>query len=119
MSPIGDHALPWNDCERWINCAECISVPMLLLENKDFREFIELLNSQKVKFLIVGGHAVTFHGYPRYTGDLDIWVAIDPANAQRIERVLDVSKLELRKRPTLKVPRHAKPRATKGNKRKV
>jgi predicted nucleotidyltransferase len=61
---------------------------MLLLENKDFREFIGLLNSKKDRFLIVGGHAVSFHGAPRFTGDLDIWVAIDSANAARIEEVL-------------------------------
>jgi len=61
---------------------------MLLLENKDFREFIALLNSNGVKFLIVGCHAVAFHGHPRFTGDLDIWVAIDPANARRIQKVL-------------------------------
>jgi hypothetical protein len=61
---------------------------MLLLESKDFREFIGLLNSQRVKFLIVGGHAVTFHGNPRFTGDLDIWVATDPDNAARVERAV-------------------------------
>jgi len=36
---------------------------MLLLENKDFREFVGFLNSNRVRFLIVGGHAVAFHGY--------------------------------------------------------
>jgi hypothetical protein len=61
---------------------------MLLLESKDFREFIALLNSHRVKYLIVGGHAVTFHGHPRYTGDLDIWVATDPGNAARVGRVV-------------------------------
>ena len=40
--------------------------------NKDFREFIELLNAHNVKYLIVGGYAVAFHGYPRYTKDLDV-----------------------------------------------
>jgi hypothetical protein len=40
---------------------------MLLLTNKDFREFVELLNSNGVRFLIVGGHAVALHGYPRFT----------------------------------------------------
>jgi hypothetical protein len=39
---------------------------------KDLREFIELLNSHKVDYLIVGGHAVAFHGYPRFTGPLYI-----------------------------------------------
>ena len=38
--------------------------------NKDFREFIGLLNANGVKYLIVGGYAVGFHGYPRYTKDL-------------------------------------------------
>ena len=50
---------------------------MLLLENKDFREFIELLNSRGVRCLVVGGDA----GYPRFTGDLDIWIAADSENA--------------------------------------
>ena len=39
---------------------------------RDLREFIELLNSLKVDYLIVGGHAVAYHGYPRYTGDIDM-----------------------------------------------
>lgn len=38
--------------------------------------------------MIVGGHAVGFHGYPRFTGGLDVWVAIDPANTRRLEAVL-------------------------------
>jgi DNA polymerase II small subunit/DNA polymerase delta subunit B len=40
--------------------------------NKDFKEFIELLNKNDVRYLKVGGYAVGFHGYPRYTKDLDI-----------------------------------------------
>ena len=44
-----------------------------MLLNKDFREFIKLLNAHKVKYLIVGGYAVTIHGYPRYTNDIRIW----------------------------------------------
>jgi hypothetical protein len=61
---------------------------MLLLENKDFRGFIALLNSNAVKFLIVGGHAVTFHECPRFTADLDLWVATDAKNARRVNQVL-------------------------------
>ena len=61
---------------------------MSLLESKDFREFIGLLNSHGVKFLIVGGHAVTFHGNPRFTADLDVWVATDPDNASRVEQAV-------------------------------
>jgi hypothetical protein len=61
---------------------------MLLLTNKDFREFVELLNSSGVRYLIVGGHAVALHGYPRFTGDLDVWIATDAENAVRVEKVL-------------------------------
>lgn len=49
--------------------------------HKDFREFLELLNKHNVKFLVVGGYAVAVHGYPRYTGNLDIFIAADSANA--------------------------------------
>ena len=52
--------------------------------NKDFKEFIELLNSNNVKYLIVGGYALAFHGYPRYTKDIDIWVWIERENAENI-----------------------------------
>ena len=51
---------------------------------KDLREFIELLNSHKVDYLIVGGHAVAFHGHPRYTGDIDFLVRPTEENASRI-----------------------------------
>lgn len=49
-----------------------------------FKEFIELLEKNEVKYLVVGGYAVAAHGYPRYTGDLDIFVAIGPDQAKRI-----------------------------------
>jgi DNA polymerase II small subunit/DNA polymerase delta subunit B len=42
--------------------------------SKDFKEFIELLNGHNVRYLVVGGYAVAFHGYPRYTKDLDVWI---------------------------------------------
>ena len=54
----------------------------------DFRELFVLLNEQNVEYLIVGGYALAFHGTPRYTGDLDILVRPDPANAQRILKAL-------------------------------
>ena len=50
----------------------------------DWREFIELLNSTGVEYLVVGGHAVGYHGYPRYTGDMDFFVRADRRNAERI-----------------------------------
>ena len=55
---------------------------------KDLREFIELLNSHAVEYVVMGGHAVAFHGYPRYTGDIDFWVRPSEANAGRVVEVL-------------------------------
>ena len=52
--------------------------------NKDFREFIELLNDNEVRYLVVGGYAVAFHGHPRYTKDLDVWIGLSPENANKI-----------------------------------
>jgi predicted nucleotidyltransferase len=54
----------------------------------DFREFLRLLNSEGVRYLVVGGYAVAHHGYPRPTGDLDVWVAVDPENAALLFTVL-------------------------------
>ena len=54
----------------------------------DFREFLRLLNDHKVEYLLIGGYAVGYHGYPRATADMDIWVAVDPANARRIVAAL-------------------------------
>lgn len=51
---------------------------------KDFKEFLELLIKNKVEYLVVGGYAVGYHGHPRYTGDLDIWLNLTAENARRI-----------------------------------
>ena len=56
---------------------------------KDLREFIELLNSHKVEYLIVGGHAVAFHGYPRYTGDIDLLVRQTQENVSRVAAAIN------------------------------
>ncbi|HAO20148.1 MAG TPA: hypothetical protein DCQ37_06455 [Desulfobacteraceae bacterium] len=56
---------------------------------KDFRELSELFNEHKVEYLIVGGYALAFHGVPRYTGDIDIFVKPDTENAIRILKALD------------------------------
>ena len=60
-----------------------------MLTNKDFKEFIELLNRKGVRYLIVDGYAVAAHGYPRYTKDLDIWIENSEENARMILAVLD------------------------------
>lgn len=61
----------------------------MVLLNKDFREFVALLNENEVRYLVVGGYAVAVHGHPRYTKDLDVWVEISPENAGRIVAALD------------------------------
>ena len=55
---------------------------------RDFKEFLRLLNEKKVEYLVVGGYAVAFHGYPRPTGDLDIWIAVHPNNIDGVVEVL-------------------------------
>src|SRR4051812_28029940 len=54
----------------------------------DFKEFLQLLNSEGVKYLLVGGYAVAYYGYARATGDMDVWVAPEPRNAAKILEVL-------------------------------
>jgi hypothetical protein len=53
----------------------------------DFKDFLRLLNSRGVDYLIVGGYAVGYHGYPRATGDMDIWIAVTQDNARKISKV--------------------------------
>jgi hypothetical protein len=50
----------------------------------DFKEFLQLLNTHQVKYLFIGGYAVGYHGYPRATADMDIWIAIQPSNAAKV-----------------------------------
>jgi len=54
----------------------------------DFKEFLRLLNSGNVKYLLIGGYAVNYYGHHRTTGDLDIWIAVDPENTKLVSRAL-------------------------------
>ena len=54
----------------------------------DFKEFLRLLNANRVDYLLVGGYAVGLHGYPRATVDLDVWVRATGDNAERVLRAL-------------------------------
>lgn len=56
--------------------------------NQDFKEFLSLLIEESVEFVLVGGLAVAYHGYPRFTGDMDILIARDAANAEKVLQVL-------------------------------
>jgi hypothetical protein len=55
---------------------------------RDFKEFLKLLNSNNVEYLLIGGYAVNAHGYVRMTHDLDIWVRRSPENAHRVCQAL-------------------------------
>jgi predicted nucleotidyltransferase len=55
---------------------------------RDFKEFLKSLNGHKVEYLLIGGYAVGYFGYPRATADMDIWIAMNPANAEKIVGVL-------------------------------
>jgi predicted nucleotidyltransferase len=56
--------------------------------NRDSKEFVELLNAKGVDFVIVGAHALAFHGYPRFTGDIDILFYPTSENAERLVATL-------------------------------
>lgn len=54
----------------------------------DFKEFLKLLRDHGVEYLLIGGYAVGYHGYPRATQDLDIWISTTPENAGKMVDVL-------------------------------
>jgi predicted nucleotidyltransferase len=56
--------------------------------NQDFKEFIQSLNDNQVRYLVIGGYAVALHGYPRYTKDIDIWIEMSLDNANRMIQAL-------------------------------
>jgi predicted nucleotidyltransferase len=55
---------------------------------QDFEDFIKLLNKHQVDYLVVGGYALAFHGKPRHTGDLDIWINSSESNAEKLVNVI-------------------------------
>jgi len=56
--------------------------------NEDYNEMLQILLDNKVKFLVVGAYAMGAYGYPRATGDFDIWVETSPENAKRVYKSL-------------------------------
>ena len=55
----------------------------------DFRDLLKLFNDHGVEYIIVGGYALAFHGAPRFTGDLDLFICPSPANARNVLNALD------------------------------
>ncbi len=60
----------------------------MILE-KDFEDFVKLLNKHNVAYMVVGGYALALHGRPRHTGDLDIWINISEDNAIKLLAIMD------------------------------
>lgn len=56
--------------------------------NEDYKEILQNLSDNKVKFLVVGAYAMGVYGYPRATGDFDIWIENSPENSKRVYRAL-------------------------------
>ena len=56
--------------------------------NPDFKELLRLFNDHSVEYLVVGGYALSAHGHPRYTGDIDLWIWSDPENSSRVMKAL-------------------------------
>jgi predicted nucleotidyltransferase len=54
----------------------------------DFKEFLKLLNLNKVDYLIIGGYAVGYHGYVRATADIDIWIPINTQAAEKMVKIV-------------------------------
>jgi len=55
---------------------------------QDFKDLLKLLHAHGVRHLLIGGWAVGYHGYPRNTADIDIWIAVDQANCQAVTNML-------------------------------
>ena len=60
-----------------------------MIQSQDFKEFLESLNANNVEYLVIGGYAVAFHGHPRYTKDIDIWVSPAEENIHNLLNALD------------------------------
>lgn len=62
---------------------------MVLQLADDFKEFLRLLNAHRVRYLLIGGFAVGYHGYPRSTNDIDVWVEMSHDNASKLVAVIE------------------------------
>ena len=88
MLHIGAAFLIKNELTLWSKFEKNITAGKLMF-NQDFKEFIQSLNDNQVRYLVVGGYAVALHGYPRYTQDIDIWIELSLENASRMVSALE------------------------------
>ena len=87
MSAIGQTALLWIASGQSKSTARSRMDEQVLPD--DFKEFLKLLNDAEVRYLLIGGYAVGYHGYPRATADMDIWIANSRTNAEKLVGVFD------------------------------
>jgi hypothetical protein len=59
-----------------------------ILISKDFKDILSAFDGQGVKYLVVGAHAMAFHGVTRATGDIDLWVKCDSTNSGKVYKAL-------------------------------
>lgn len=57
--------------------------------NEDYKEMLQILSANEVEFLIVGAYAMGVHGYPRATGDIDLWVLVSRDNSKKVYKSLE------------------------------
>jgi hypothetical protein len=57
--------------------------------HRDFIEFIDMLNTHEAEFIIIGGLALAYYGFPRYTGDLDLWIYPSPDNVKKVFKTIE------------------------------
>src|SRR4030042_6188342 len=87
IATIGRRYLLKHDLIR-LNYSDWKRVNFCMNIQPDFEELLRLLEENNVEYLIVGGYAVAFHGYPRFTKDIDIFFDLSPANVDRLCHVL-------------------------------
>ena len=85
--PLSNGSAPLKLSDGNITTSLKTTPPMIIAP--DFREFAACLNVREVRYLIVGGYAVAFHGHPRYTKDFDVWIERTSDNAQRLMEALE------------------------------
>lgn len=83
----GEPNLTKRDWPLWSRFGKSTTAGKEML-NQDFKEFIASLNDNRVRYLVVGGYAVAFHGHPRYTKDIDIWLQCSAQNAECVLQAL-------------------------------
>src|SRR5689334_4782524 len=80
--------IPKRRLNDWPPPSSCVRLLMaMMLLPPEFKRLLSALSLKQVEYLVIGGYAVIFHGYVRTTGD-DIWVALNPENAARVEAAI-------------------------------